>query len=214
MKKVFLISCAFWLMLFIGANAQLLKGYGVKCALTSATLTIDYTGGPTLAPPQRRIGFNIGLYAEWLDLPLFSLITQVEYDQRGYLETYYVSRPLPAGFATKLASQRVDYLSVPILAKITFPAGGVQPYVLAGPRVDVKLDYKKTYLGDWPTPPYSEFKATDFGASIGAGLALPSFTMLPILFEFRYNFDFSSSYETNFSTYRNNSFDVWVCVQL
>lgn len=166
------------------------------------------------ASPQRRIGFNVGLYAEWLGLPFFSLITQVEYDQRGYLETYYVSLPLPAGFATKLASQRIDYLSVPILAKITFPIDGVQPYILAGPRVDVKLGYEKTYLGDWPTPPYSEFKSTDFGASIGAGLTLPNFPMLPILFEFRYNLDASSSYKTSFSTYRNNSCDIWIGVQL
>lgn len=214
MKRVVFTVCACWLLLAIDVNAQLLKGYGIKCALTSSTHSIDYTSRVTLPSSERRVGFNIALYAEWLEIPFFSLITQVEYDQRGYRETYYQSAPPPAVYVTKLANQRIDYLSVPLLAKLTFPLCGMQPYIFAGPRLDIKLDYQKTYLGDQPTPPYSEFKANVFGSSVGVGLTFPKLAVLPFLLEFRYNSDFSNSYQTNFSTFKNNAYDVWLGVEL
>lgn len=207
MKKLFFMLCVGWLLLPCRGDAQLLEDYGIKCALTSATLSIDYKAGLLVPSVQRRVGFNVALYAEWFSLPYLSLITQVEYDQRGCLE------PLQVGVANP-ASQRIDYLSVPLFIKVRYPLGEAQPYLFAGPRFDFKLDYQKTDMGDWPTPPYSEFKPTLLGTSLGAGLELPKFAPLPLLVEFRYNLDFSNSYSSFFYNMKNNAFDFWIGVEL
>ncbi len=195
------------------SNAQLLRGYGLKVAVTSASQTFSYSNPPwpDFGPKvKRRTGINVAVFAEWFSLPIFSVLTQIEYAQRGMGEEYVVTLNDPTPVETKVEYRRVDYLSVPILAKVIIPAGVIVPFFAAGPRVDVLLGYQENL----PTVSsiYKDFKKTVFGGSVAAGIGFG--TLLPISFsvEFRYNTDFTNSYDTDLLKVRNNSYDVWLGV--
>jgi hypothetical protein len=193
-------------------NAQLIKSYGVKLAYTSASQNIDYPTPPwgwwTGIKASAKPGFNIAAFAEWLNVPFFSVVSQIEYAQRGANLKY----PLPGGWSS--TDGRLDYLTIPILAKVTLPIGSGSPYLLAGPRADFLFNYRDVEIQMNTNPFYSDFKKVMFGGSIGVGVQTGSLLPIALLAELRYNFDFLDSYNNDYLKVRNNAFDIWVGVVL
>lgn len=119
----------------------------------------------------RRGGFNAAIYAEWLNVPLISIVTQYEYAQRGVgSDVITTGETGPEEIGRDKIFSRDDYLSIPILVKISIPVQIIKPYILIGPR----LDY---FLGDKEDEPafyrvYDEFSKTIIGGSFGIGLDL------------------------------------------
>ena len=181
-------------------------------AVTSADQKYDLTLVPGLET-KRRVGFNVAAFAEWFDVPFFSLITQVEYAQKGTGQDFVVtgpSGPNPVGVRTLYS--RLDYVSVPVLGKLRLPGGPLSPYIVAGPRMDFFLGYKSDE-GAFNSV-YDKFKKTSLGGSAGIGIQLDSILPISVLAEARYNFDFVDSYETNLLKVRNSTFDFWLGVAL
>jgi hypothetical protein len=200
------------------SDAQLLRTLGAKVAVTSASQTYNYANplwpnyGPDL---KRRTGFNAAVYAEWLNIPFFSVVTQLEYAQRGYVEELAVAAFEPGSIGavgTFSHTNRLDYLSLPILLKVTASRGMISPYVLIGPRIDMYLGYRDNILS---TDAISEqFKKTILGGSAGVGLELRTLLPVALSLEFRYNADFVDSYDTGSLKIRNNTYDLWLGVAL
>ncbi|GAH00873.1 unnamed protein product, partial [marine sediment metagenome] len=70
---------------------------------------------------------------------------------------------------------KLDYLEIPVLAKIIVPTpGGVKPCLFAGPVLALKLSgkMKAEYAGESVEEDIEDedMKSTDFGLVIGAGL--------------------------------------------
>jgi len=190
-------------------NAQLLRTYGIKVAYTSADQKLEYyyLGGNLTT--LRRDGFNVAIYAEWLNTPIFSIVTQCEYTQRGFgNEIIETSEFGPMEIGSYKLFNRVDYLSIPIFGKITIPMEIIKPYVLIGPRLDYLLGYKSG-VGGYNVL-FDNFSKTIIGASFGVGVDLKGLSTLPILLEGRYNIDLKDSYNTDLLKVRNNSIDVWL----
>ena len=210
MKNLLLVLCFLAGSYTNQANGQLIKSFGAKVALTSADQRFDNAAFPDLVT-KRRLGFNIGGFVEWLNIPYFSVITQMEYAQRGAGVEFVVTSsqgPDPIGHITLYS--RLDYLSVPVLAKITFPAGVVSPYVIAGPRLDILLGYDS----DQGTSNhlYDGFKKSVIGGSAGIGVETKSMLPVTLILEARYNFDFADSFDNQFLRVNNNAFDFWLGV--
>ena len=195
------------------ANGQVFKTYGLKFGFTSATLNFEYSNSPwrPLLPQKyrRRSGFNIGAFAEWLNNPFFSVITQLEYSQRGVGEDYYITGNDPTPIGTETLYGRLDYISLPIMAKIAFPIAFASPYLLIGPRADFLLGYQKNQPFEGF---YDTFKKTTFGGVLGLGIESNSLLPVGLSAEFRYNTDFSDSFDNGFTKIRNNAFDIWLGV--
>jgi len=193
-------------------NAQLLKGYGVKLALTSATQSFAYSNTPfPVSGPdiKRRLGFGVAAYAEWFNNPIFSVLSQVEYIQRGIGEKITVTGeqgPTPIG--TEVRDKRLDYLSILIPAKATLAPGIVSPYIFAGPRADFLLGYHDEFFVRQSI--YQDFKKTMLGGSFGAGVEITGPLPNAVSLEFLYNIDFSNSYDTSLLKIRNSAYDIWV----
>lgn len=182
-------------------NAQQIRTWGVKAAVTSADQDFDYTQLDDLKT-HRRVGFNVGLFAEWFDNNLFSLLTQLEYAQRGMGQDSFVRFP-------GTLYSRVDYLSVSIIGKFAASYAVVRPFVLVGPRIDFLLGYKS----DEPFRiVYDDFKSIVIGGTVGIGLESSELLSQTIIAEFRYNFDVSYAYKTDLLTVKNNAFDIWLGV--
>ncbi len=193
------------------AHGQLTRGWGIKVGAVSATESWDYTADINFEA-DRRWGLDLGAYVEFLDVPVISVLGEVHYIQKGFSQTLPVTttaQPLGTGeFITM--KPRVDYLSIPVLAKLRFDLGLVSPYIIAGPRFDFLLSKDTEGYGDV----LDNFKSQDVGISVGAGaeVALP---ILPaLLAEFRYSPSFSEAYNSNLLTVKNESFELLVGVRL
>jgi hypothetical protein len=213
MRKIAIQLTLFLLLCGEVSNAQLIKSYGFKLALTSASQNIEYSTPPwawwTGSKTSAKIGFNIAAFAEWFDYPFFSVVSQIEYANRG---THLVYQ-LPGGTGSTDGS--VNYLSIPILAKVVVPMGVVSPYFLVGPRADFLVGYHEfaVLLSGNPTYQdllYNDFKKVVVGGSIGVGVQFGSLLPVNALVELRYNIDFIDSYDKNNLKVRNNAIDVWL----
>jgi hypothetical protein len=188
-----------------------LKHFGVKLAVTSADLVYHIESSEDL-PTLRRVGFCVGAFAEWFEHSPITLMTQVEYVQKGM--GMDVASGYSSGDVVERTTEysRLDYLSVPILGKATLPAGSLSPYFLAGPRVDFFLGYTTDQTG-FPVL-YDQFKKTVLGATLGAGLQIDALLSIPIVIEARYNLDITNSFEGEVVKVHNDSFDLWLGVAI
>ncbi|HEX9654313.1 MAG TPA: outer membrane beta-barrel protein, partial [bacterium] len=99
---------------------------------------------------------------------------------------------------------RVNYFSVPILAKLSLLSNRVfSPYLVAGPRVDFKLGYESTFFGDV----YKDFKRVTYGASVGLGTELKVSNNFSSLLEVRFSPDFANAYASDLLTVRNQALE-------
>ena len=212
MQKGIIAALVLSLFFISQTEAQLLKSFGAKLAYTSSGQEFDYSSAGFTLNPDRRNGFGVGLYAEWLNLPIVSVVTEVDYVQRGMVMEYPMTGPeSPAEqIGTIMNDNRLDYLSIPILAKATVPMGLVSPYVIAGPRIDLLLGHNDESISYRLL--YENFKKTSMGGTVGAGAQLNTILPIDLLLEFRYNFYFTDTYKTDLLKIRNNAFDVWVGV--
>ena len=194
-------------LLFSAAgNAQLLSGFGVKGGAVSAIQSWDYPAFGTSLPNDHRWGIDLGVFVEGLRLPYFSVLGEVHYIQKGFSTSLLITTPQsPDGTGEFLTLRpRLDYLSIPILAKLRFETGVLTPYIYAGPRFDIRLGHNEELVG----AVYEKFKSTDVGASLGVGLELPLTAMPDLLVEFRYSPSFADAFKTQSVIVRNESFEI------
>ena len=71
---------------------------------------------------------------------------------------------------TTTVSNRLDYLSLPVLAKGRIDLKSLTPYVLAGIRFDHMLGYESE--GDIFNQVFDAFDPTTIGGSVGAGVEI------------------------------------------
>ena len=207
MKKIG-IPVALVLAISSAAHAQTLQGYGVKAGVVIANQDFDYAEDLDFHT-KNRVGFNFGVYVEWLNLPHLSLLTEAHYVQKGMIIENIVNNEFGERIGIKEFDYRVDYLSVPILVKISVNSQGFSPYLIAGPRFDFLLGYDSPGGGSL----YDQFKDLDTGADIGIGLESNT-EPLKILLEFRYSPDFSNAYKTDLLKVKNNSFEILIGLEL
>lgn len=203
-------TVALLLLMFLPTNsvfAQLIKTYGFKIAATSAGQDFDYTDFSVNT--KRRIGFNAAVFVEWLDLPFFSFVTQMEYAQRGMgMDVILTASTGPEEIGRITDDNRVDYLSIPLFVKLTVPMGIISPFLSLGPRLDVLLGHKSGFFGFGNV--YDRFRKSNVGGTVSLGAELVNVLPITLTLEVRYNKDFRDSYSTPRLRVRNNSFDVWV----
>ncbi len=211
-EAVMIRTCVIMFLAFLTtgiAQGQLIRHIGGKVAYTSAGQNLNSLFGKR--PTVRRSGVNVAGYVEWLDIPVFSVITQVEYSQRGAGEEFILTGPGgPEPLGTKTLYWKTDYLSVPVLAKARYDFGLLAPYVLAGPRADFRIG-SSSDEGVYDQM-LEKFEKTMLGASVGAGVETSGWLPVTLLVEFRYNIDFKDSYSTESLKIKSEAWDLWLGV--
>jgi hypothetical protein len=207
------------ILLPLSAQAQLISGYGVKAGLNASTTNFDFFVANTasevkLFDSKRRIGFNVAIFAEWLKKSSFSLLTQAEYAQRGYIRDQDATGSLGA----VSLEARLDYVSIPLLAKWQGSNPTLSPFIIFGPRFDFLINRQEELFQSPETDPRLDLidetaiGYTDvlndraLGGTIGMGVA----TNKILFVEVRYNFDFSDNVESEFIKAKNSAIDLWV----
>ena len=204
-KFLFLIFTV--ISISFSVQAQIINNYGVKLGLISSDLS--YNNFQTTPETERKLGFIGGAFVEWFNNPIFSMITQIEYAQKGYsYEIVVTGEGGPEPLGTKTYNNNLDYLLIPVYAKAKITLSSLIPYVFAGTRVDFLLGYST----EFDSTIFSKFKNTAFGGVLGLGIEpLLGIPLNPFL-EFRYDFDFTNSYDENGMTIKNNAFVILIGV--
>jgi hypothetical protein len=193
-----LLSCV---IIHSACTSQSIRSYGIKTGYVSATQTWETTAPYSYQfPIEDRSGMDIGIFVEWLNMPILSILTEAHYIQKGNRE----------GSGTWLGPQQcADYLSVPILAKARlssppFNEMACIPYVIAGPRIEFLLSTKAEGFERI----YDNLRKIDYGATLGAGIEFSSIGPFRIDLEFQYSPNFRDAYSDPYTKVRNNSWEV------
>jgi hypothetical protein len=115
---------------------------------------------------KNKVGFVGGIFVAFNLSHSLSIQTEVLYTMKGAgLEETTVDGTVEG----KLYG---DYLEIPLLLKLKFLSGGIQPFIFAGPYVGFKLSEKLTVMGEEIPTEEAILKNNDYGAIFGAGLQL------------------------------------------
>lgn len=181
----------------MGASAQLnldqIK-YGVKAGINVSSISND-------SDIKSKVGLNLGVFAEYAVNDIFGIRPEIVYSQQGfrYKDTDYKE------------SDRLNYLNIPILAKLYLPNGfsielGPQfGFLLAA---NAKWEDKSSGTTESGTDSFSEYvNKFDFAAAIGASYEFNS----NISVSARYNLGLSNiNKDNNLDTNKNRVLQIGV----
>jgi opacity protein-like surface antigen len=207
LKWAFLSSALVLLLGQAGAQAQLARSYGIKLGVVGAN-----EAWSTIPATDIRWGFTADVYAELPYSKYLSADAEIQYTQKGMkysLPVTTASGPDGSGQYYTF-SPRIDYISIPILAKLRLPLPMVTPYLVIGPRFDFLISKK----ADGFDATINNFDKMDYGLTVGAGVELNSLFPFGLLAEFRYNPNSYDSYNSQYLSVRNRSMDFFVGVRL
>ena len=214
MNKNLTFSMIFVIMICSFSYAQLVNGYGIKIGGTIANQNWEKKNAFADFNPDHRLGINAGVYTEFLNLPLFGIISELNYTQKGMkLELPLTTFDDPDGSSGKTKSifNRIDYLSFAIEGKFKFNMSLLRPYIFVGPRVDIYLNKKVEKSLDVI---YNDLENQIYGLSLGIGSELNNKLPVNLLVELQYNYDFTLAYESGLYEIKNKSLDFKIGIKL
>lgn len=87
---VFIVMVVF----YSTSHAQFIKSIGIKGGGTTTQQKHEYktSMGFKNDDPASVIGFNAGLFGEFLETPVFSLIGEINYAEKGFEKTFILQR--------------------------------------------------------------------------------------------------------------------------
>ncbi|MFO7445116.1 MAG: outer membrane beta-barrel protein [Ignavibacteriaceae bacterium] len=204
MKKLHILSLV--ILLCSVTEAQLIRGYGLKIGGTVANQVWDNSTGINL-DPENKLGFNIGAFAEFLDVPFFSVVGEINYvrkTNKDELSVTTVDNPEGTGEIRDYETG-ASFLNISLLGKLRTNLVLLSPYIIAGPKIDITLDK----INDFDMPDSFNSELIGMKAGIGTEINLVAVTLLA---EFIYDFNFNPLYDSDFLEIKTSSFDFRIGV--
>lgn len=202
------------MLLAASVSATLPFRFGATAGMTIANQTIDYNDQSSIPGTSLEFdykgGLAIGVMAEYPATQYVTIRPAIQYVQKGFKDNIILTTPQgPTGVATGTFKQRLDYLSIPVLAKVTPPVNSfVTPYALAGPRLDIKVSESSDFFSDDVLSDGA--KSTVFGLSLGAGVQKTLSHGGTVLVEGLWELDLTDSMEMETLNSKNKSFVIQV----
>jgi hypothetical protein len=183
----------------VPTSAQVVDRVGLKGGLVSASASGNL--GPL--DLKRRTGWSATLFAERDLLPFLALVGEVGYAQGGFVETMEERAPDGTVEQTVRANTRLDYLTIPVLAKLEYDFRTMRLYALAGPRLDVLIgreagvfEYQSAPIDESESEVVSAYTSPVLGATVGVGVSTSDVLPVHLLVEARWAPDVTESFET------------------
>jgi hypothetical protein len=198
-----LFNILFVLFLSQNIEAQIISKYGLKSGLTITSL--KWENNPYFKFDNKN-GFNLGIFAEFLNYSFFNIVAELNYTQKGFvLKTEITSNEHPEGTGEfQIHPSRTDYLNSTILGKIKFSQGDFRPYLIVGPKFDFEI-----YNNDKIFIIQDDFAKFIPGLKVGLGTEF-TISKLNFLTELLYDANFIDLYEENNLKITSSSIDIRV----
>jgi len=185
-------------LLTVSAAAQ--PSFGVKAGLALTDQDFDYRDFDV--DFDSRTGVQVGLFADFAFNDYLRVSPEVRYVPVGVKTKVIVTEPeYPEGTGERTIKSRIDYLSMPVVVKIGYPAEKFFPYLIVGPRVDFQLGTD----GDWFAAIYEDLDKVAFGLTVGGGVEIPLSPKYRLLAEFSYSPDLNKVYENDLLSVKNKT---------
>jgi len=174
MKKFpFIVLCFF---LSTALNAQLIKSIGIKAGGTVSQHNFEYMSTPYAYTdsPQSIQAINVGVFAEFLNDPVFSIVGELNYVRKGAGMDIWLTdimHPDGTGSATRIKTE-FDYLNISALGKVRLESPICTPYLLFGPKLDFEINRSGWYPG---VADMNEINQLRFGFKAGIGTEIKLF---------------------------------------
>jgi hypothetical protein len=202
--------------------SQLIKRYGAKVGVTSATWNWE-TEGFSIRGIDARFGIDLGAYLEWFNTPIISVVSELTFVQKGMKEDIPITTTqFPDGTGEVVKHNvRLDYLSLAILPKGRLETGAVEVYAVTGVRMDISLSNSLVVVGREPLRTQSElayqylvdrFKTYQLGGTFGIGAQLNGWLPFSTGLEFRYSPNFHRAYSIGYWKITNRSFELMLTI--
>ena len=146
----------------------------------------------------------MGGFIELFNYSNFNLLIESHYVQKGMIFEAGITDVNGNNIGKIVYNNRVDYLSFPVLGKLSYKFNNSSYYILIGPRIDMLLGYDSENYDSV----YDEFKSIDLGGTLGFGYEFSLISSKSFLFEIIYSPSFTNSYDTDLLTVKNNSFEL------
>ncbi len=162
--------------LIMTTNASFAQNFGIKAGLNLATMLMkddDYTYSDDL---DMKLGFHLGVTAEFPISEMISFETGLLLTQKGYkFKINWFGETWDYTF-------NLNYLEVPLMAKVTYDLGGAILYGQFGPYVGFGLTGKYKFDDEeedveWGSGVDDDIKRLDFGLNAGIGLQVNNITI-------------------------------------
>ena len=141
---------------------------GVKLGAQITTGTASLVGDlPEDGSWEGQVVPGAGIVAEYYFNPAVALSLQPAYAQRDTRQVFRTD-----GVVVSSTDYDINYLSIPLILRVTTDPGGVRGFVTAGFDVSVLLDAAADD-GTGPVDIADTFHSTTFGALLGAGAIFP-----------------------------------------
>jgi opacity protein-like surface antigen len=164
MKKLLFTLAVLSFVTFSARNAdaqQLMIGGRVGLNIGNASFSPSLESGiSTSANTGLLIG---GQLDNWFN-DMWAISVQLLYVQKG------VGLSASGNGETISVSDAVNYIEIPILAKVAFGSGAIKPYLFAGPSIGIMVSASTTENGT-STSDDSDFNSIDLAALVGAGVS-------------------------------------------
>jgi hypothetical protein len=205
MKKLSTLLLVFFLAFGITATTQAQSplSFGLKAGLNISDISGPDTDSDT------RTGLTGGL-AVYLNLPALPIGIEsgLYYSQKG--SSYSESDE----FGDFDETLKLDYIEVPVLARLNFPTPGpIGPHLVAGPYIGFNINAQAEGTEDGVTydEDISDFiNSTDIGLMFGAGLDF-NIGVTSLNAQARYSIGLNNVYDFDTDdTYRNSVFSIVV----
>lgn len=184
---------------FSNVFSQSTFDYGIHISKNGATQTFNEDGINMPINARFDLAFAF-IMAKELN-PWLSIKLEPGYTVRGFEGNFSSLNYGDGNFGTKL-----NYLSMPVLAKVQFLKTNIAPFIEAGPRIDWL--FKKQFTGIVPDEYHNmidDYNRFAVGFSVGTGLNLNIFNGISNELGLRFNYDLSNSYDDGFTAVKNES---------
>ena len=156
-----------------------------------------------------RPGIRMGVFGRWEVVPNLSLTAEVAYTQRGAKNArVVVPDPVSVNPEPWNANHELGYITIPLVADLSFQTERAVVFGGAGPRFDILIvdSFRSQGQSDVLGPYYDDFERVVVGASLVGGVRLNESR---VSLELQYNWDLTDSYTVSDTYYfRSRALDV------
>lgn len=185
------------------------RDFGLKLGAVAAKQTWLYAMNPEL-PAETRWGVDVGAFAEWQAWSALSILTELHYSQRGMInELNVTTADFPDGTGRIITlDYEIDYLSIPLLLKGRVGNERVEAFLVAGPRLDLKLGARGA-----AALVYDRFRDVSYGPTIGGGVVFRRSVLGHDLgLDYRYSPAVGSEYSTPLLEVTGKSMEILLTI--
>ena len=214
MKNLIAATLSLFSLFASTSYTQFLTGFGVKGGVTFSNQDHKFKQVDFNFETKNIIGFNGGIYAEMLNSSVFNLVTDVGYEQRGYIWEMIRTDEFGNEIAREDIKERTHYITAGFLGKIKYKSKIITPYLIVGPKIDFYLDYTidspELAPGFYVTedPVLEQSKKINYSMNLGAGLEFEKLLSFKTLVEFNYSPPINTSFNNAYLEVKEHYFNI------